>query len=59
MSRGNRQTRALPGSERWFGDELVDFGTEMNDCMEDFAYEVRNQFEWINDYVADSVGTNK
>lgn len=55
----SKKVHTLPGSNAWFGDELTDFGTEISDLMEDYAYEVRNQIEWINDYVADITGTNR
>lgn len=58
-TRGNRKVHTLPGSDKWFGEEIADFGTEINDLMEDYAYEVRNQIEWINDYVSDVACSNK
>lgn len=54
-----RKAHTLPGSDKWFGEELTDFGTEINDMMEDYAYEIRNQIDWINNYVSDITCSNK
>lgn len=59
MSRAMRKLGPAVGSEEWMKNETKVMTDLVFADIEDFAYEARRELEWINEHMADVLGSNK
>jgi len=53
------KTRAAPvGSAQWIRDEKDNAGQLIDQDVEEFSFSVRNEFEWLNEHMADVFSKN-